>query len=159
MAHTHLHTPIALLRYGGAVSDQQPVYNATCGPAIIGPNKNMTACVGRNVAAHLDYGVAPYLYDGLWHKGAKNIMQHYFPLEAPIRVAPGTISSAQRVVTKHSGTFSFPGATALDVAMFDGDGLLLSQRTIQGEEATVEVGTGKEVMCVVSVHESGGRTN
>ena len=149
---THLHTPIALLRYGGATKDLNPKYNSTCGPAVVGPRKNMTACVGRNTAAHLDYGVAPYLYDGLWPKGSDNIMQHYFPLEAPLRVGAGTLAAANRVVTKRAGTYVFPGAGSLEVALFDGDGVLLSTRTVDGDAAAVDVGTGGEAaMCVISV--------
>lgn len=61
MMWLHLHTPIGLLRYGGSHHDVNPRYNATCSDDRIGPDLNMSACVGRNAADHLDYGVAPYL--------------------------------------------------------------------------------------------------
>ena len=61
MMWLHLHTPIGLLRYGGSHHDVNPRYNATCSDDKIGPQLNMSACVGRNAADHLDYGVAPYL--------------------------------------------------------------------------------------------------
>ena len=59
MMWLHMHTPIGLLRYGGAHEDQNPKYNATCSVMRIGPHFNMSACVGRNVGDHLDLGVAP----------------------------------------------------------------------------------------------------
>ena len=123
MMHTHLHTPIALLRYGGDSHDPDPRYNHTCLNI-----SDLTGCIGQNVAAHLDFGAASYLYDGLWPKGSKNVMQYSFPLLAPITIGPGLIEASNRIVTRHSGDVSPPLATPttpLDVWSFDQRGLLL----------------------------------
>ena len=68
MIWLHLHTPIGLLRYGGSHNDVNPKYNSTCSDDRIGPERNMSACVGRNIADHLDYGVAPYLCEITSHR-------------------------------------------------------------------------------------------
>ena len=68
MMWLHLHTPIGLLRYGGSHQDVNPKYNSTCSDDRIGPERNMSACVGRNIADHLDYGVAPYLCEITSHR-------------------------------------------------------------------------------------------
>ena len=61
MMWTHLFTPIALTRYGGQRKDLDPKYNSTCRAPL-----TLSDCLGRDVYDHLDYGVLPYLYDGLF---------------------------------------------------------------------------------------------
>ena len=144
---THLHTPVGLNRYPGKLDDVDPCYNETCSTAIVGEAKNLTACVGRNVLAHLDFGVLPYLYDGLWPNPQnmpsprRNIMQFLFPI-TPRRIGPGFVEADERLVTKHSGPVDIAGATAaseLHVSLFDSDGLLVSQHSQHGSVATLAV--------------------
>ena len=96
---------------------------------------DLTACIGQNLAAHLDFGVAGYLYDGLWPKGTTNVMQYSFPLLAPIKVGAGVIQAANRVITRQSGETSpllATSTTVLDVWSFDQRGVLLSHTQAVG---------------------------
>eukprot|EP01047_Picozoa_sp_COSAG01_P087274 COSAG01_NODE_20012_length_976_cov_1.166477_1_plen_255_part_10 len=133
MMFLHLHSPIGLLRYGGAHNDINPKYNATCAANRIGPSLNMSACVGRNIGDHLDYGVAPYLCehclslcrcgsalsdalrvdpdDGLWAKGGGvNVMQILYPLDSPITIGAGVMEGSNKLYTNHSVTDYSPRA-------------------------------------------------
>ena len=147
MMHLHLHTPIGLLRYGGAHNDLNPRYNTTCSTERIGAALNLSACVGRNVGDHLDYGVAPYLYDGLWPKGGGvNVMQKLFPLDAPIRIGAGVMEAAKRLYTKHSvREYSPAGAdssTPIDVSVFSVDGIMVRSFAYVGK-ASVAIAAGE----------------
>ena len=100
---THLHTPIALLRFGGQKHDEDPKYDGTCPP-----NATLTYCMGKNVYDHLDFGVLPYLYDGLWRNATTpTLMARLFPA-TPIELRSGSVLCRERLITKVGGTFSAP---------------------------------------------------
>ena len=147
MMFLHLHTPIGLLRYGGSHNDINPLYNATCSADRVGPNINMSACVGRNVGDHLDYGVAPYLYDGLWPKGGGvNVMQKLYPLNAPISIGAGVMEAANKLYTKHSvADYSPPGTdsnTPIEVSVFSAEGIMVRNFSAVGK-ASAEITKGE----------------
>ena len=98
--------------------------------------------------AHLDHGVLPYLYGGLWvtqsvsHR--RNIMQYMFPLTVT-RIAKGLVEAEEGVVTRHSGPMRLQKANSssvIAVATFDSDGLLVTETTQYGAVATIAVPAG-----------------
>eukprot|EP01052_Picozoa_sp_SAG31_P013221 SAG31_NODE_791_length_12069_cov_22.664411_4_plen_1018_part_00 len=100
---THLFTPITLNRYGGQRGDLDPKYNTTCP----GHGVYMSPeCVGKNIGDNLDFGLATFLYDGLFpnkSSSASNILHAMFPLTVR-RLASGLIVARERVITKNNGT-------------------------------------------------------
>jgi hypothetical protein len=111
---THLFTPITLNRFGGQRMDLDPKYNASC-PSTRHDAPFMTAaCVGRNIADNLDFGVATFLYDGLFpnkSSSSTNILHAMFPLTAR-QLGEGLIVGRERVVTKKSGTAQWDAQNA-----------------------------------------------
>ena len=119
MMWTHLFTPIALTRYGGQRKDLDPKYNSTCRAPL-----TLSDCLGRDVYDHLDYGVLPYLYDGLFSNSTnETILTRLYPI-TPLALRPGLVSAKERTVTKLSGvTVDAPpdakgGAYAVYVYLF-----------------------------------------
>ena len=94
--HTHLHTPMALLRFPGQLTDLDPLYNHTCAHVVDG---NMTACLAHNIRDHLDAGVLPYLYDGLFpNASAPALLAAIYPVD-PVHLAPGTVTGTNKTVS------------------------------------------------------------
>eukprot|EP01043_Picozoa_sp_COSAG02_P061135 COSAG02_NODE_8146_length_2690_cov_3.119259_1_plen_740_part_00 len=98
----HLSTPIALTRYSGGDTDIDPKYNATCKGT-----SDVSTCIAANILANLDYGVLPFLYDGLFSNGTgPNVLEHMFPIEV-LQIEPGVVWGTNRIVTSKSGSFGF----------------------------------------------------
>jgi hypothetical protein len=158
MMFLHLHTPIGLMRWGGAFHDTNPKYNRTCSLAVTGvPGRgkllNLSKCVGRNAGDHLDFGVAPYLYDGLFPRaaGRTNVMQKLYPLRAPITLGSGTLEASNKIFSKHSLVRYRPASalasstSRLEVCVFDRDGMMVQNSTVVGY-ASVRLGEGQMVI-------------
>ena len=106
---------------------------------------NLSTCVGRNIGDHLDFGVAPCLYDGLSPKaaGRTNVMQMMYPLRAPITLGSGTLEGHNKIFSKHSLTRYRPAsalaASTLEVCVLDQAGVMLQSSTAVGY-ASVRLG-------------------
>ena len=126
MQSTHLHTNVALLRYGQQLVDRDPKYNKTCQLCVPGSDHHLPGCVWRNVLDHLDYGVLPYLYDGLFPRSqAPNILAQLYPITV-LEIGPGLVRGKERIVTRHPGvSYGFGSGVALDVYTYD-KGVLLN---------------------------------
>eukprot|EP01045_Picozoa_sp_COSAG04_P020075 COSAG04_NODE_2017_length_4993_cov_2.174908_1_plen_582_part_10 len=126
MQSTHLHTNVALLRYGQQLVDRDPKYNKTCQLCVPGSDHHLPGCVWRNVLDHLDYGVLPYLYDGLFPRSqAPNILAQLYPITV-LEIGPGLVRGKDRIVTRHPGvSYGFGPGVALDVYTYD-KGVLLN---------------------------------
>ena len=120
MRSTHLHTPISLLRYGQQLQDKDPKYMETCTLCQPGSDRHLPGCVWQNVLDHLDYGVLPYLYDGLFPKSpTPNILAQLFPITVQ-EIGPGLVSGKERIVTRHPGVeYGFGPGVPLDVYTYD----------------------------------------
>ena len=100
MQSTHLHTPVSLLRYGQQLTDSDPKYMKTCELCQPGSDHHLPGCLWKNVLDHLDYGVLPYLYDGLFPKSqTPNILAELFPITVQ-EIGPGLVTGKERIVTR-----------------------------------------------------------
>jgi hypothetical protein len=135
-----------------------PKYNRTCSLAVTGvPGRgkllNLSKCVGRNAGDHLDFGVAPYLYDGLFPRaaGRTNVMQKLYPLRAPITLGSGALEASNKIFSKHSLVRYRPASalasstSRLEVCVFDRDGMMVQNSTVVGY-ASVRLGEGQMVI-------------
>jgi hypothetical protein len=92
---THLYTPMQFTRNGATVfPDDDPKYNKSCVPFMHSngwAEENPCRCIGRNILDQLDFGVLPFLYDGLFpaEKGGTvpgnsterpNVLARIFPI-------------------------------------------------------------------------------
>jgi hypothetical protein len=140
--YTHLHTPMSLLTTARAS------YTG-CRPDAYAPKAgNLSQCIGENVLAHLDHGVLPYLYDGLWVSQSvshrRNIMQYMFPFTVT-RIAKGMLEAEEGVITRYSGSVRLQRANSssvIAVATFDADGLLVEETVQHGYVANVVLRDG-----------------
>lgn len=161
----HLSTPIALTRYSGGDTDVDPKYNATCKGT-----SDVSTCIAANILANLDYGVLPFLYDGLFRNGTgPNVLEHMFPIEV-LRIEPGVVWGTNRIVTSKSGSYGFASldsngeATPRPVSGAAGatkaskqhvttflyyQGFLIRNHSVAGAVAQVEMVPGSVDMAVI----------
>jgi hypothetical protein len=139
---SHLFTPLTLNRFGAQIHDLDPKYNNTC------KNKSdVAACTGANVMDNLDYGVASYLYDGLFAKGSSPpMLQRMFPLTA-LRIGPGMVIGKERIITKQNGTFRIDGSSAYEVFVYAG-ALEVDQYRVSNTTASISLLPGHAAIIV-----------
>jgi hypothetical protein len=82
---TNLFTPLQFTRNGASVfQDGDPKYNKTCVPLVHAngwAETNPCRCVGRNILDQLDFGVLPFLYDGMFpNSTGANVLAKIFPV-------------------------------------------------------------------------------
>lgn len=158
----HLSTPIALTRESGLVTDIDPKYNDTC------KNSDLNKCLAQNIIANLDYGVLPFLYDGLFRNGSgPNVLEHMFPISV-LRIEPRVVWGTDRIITSTSGSFGFAAideesgdalpnlqdatTSSIRVALYF-EGLLVRNFTVAGAVANVSMASDSVDMAVL-VHSS-----
>lgn len=154
----HLSTPIALTRESGLVTDIDPKYNDTC------KTSDVNTCLAQNIIANLDYGVLPFLYDGLFRNSSgPNVLDYMFPISV-LRIEPGIVWGTDRIITSTSGDFGFAAidsksgealpelhdtaSSSILVALYF-QGLLVRNVTVAGAHAQVSIVSGSVDMAVL----------
>ena len=109
---------------------------------MLGPGFNLSSCVGQNINDHLDYGVLPFLYDGLFfNSSTPTILSEMFPITAH-RIGNGFVEGKERIVTKIGGTYSLPASGPLVVFIYV-NGLLTRQFSSSADRVQVTLAQGE----------------
>ena len=153
--------------------DGDPKYNKSCVPFMHSngwAEENPCRCVGRNILDQLDFGVLPFLYDGMFpaEKGATipgtgskrpNVLAKIFPItvdEIGAGIVVGTStdgSCGTKVITKLSGSYSMvvcnagstaatSAAPAVSIHLYF-EGLLKRNWTVAGSMVALTIGDGE----------------
>lgn len=171
---THLYTPMQFTRNGATVfPDGDPKYNKSCVPFMHSngwAEENPCRCIGRNILDQLDFGVLPFLYDGMFPaaKGGTipgsagsnrpNVLAKIFPIivdEIGAGIVVGTSSSGggTKVITRLTGSYSMvvhdaatttsaAPAHAVSIHLYF-EGLLKRNWTVASPTVALTIGDGE----------------
>ena len=153
MLQTHLYSPLALTREGGASYnfDLDFRYNRTCEACLNTTTATTDHCMERSIVDHLDYGVLPFIIGRVFaNQSSEPITQRLFPIEIE-RIGQGFVQGVGKLVTKKNGSWTVD-AESVELSIYR-LGLLVSRtqratpnRTVQlylsdGEVAIVDDAT------------------